>query len=72
MTEQEAFEKWWRDTNTVGMVTTAEAGWRAALEWARSQQEPIGVVGFDAVLWKNGVRPPENTPLFAAPVPPNS
>lgn len=37
MTEQEAFEAWWASTNTVGMVTTAEAGWHAALAWLRSQ-----------------------------------
>lgn len=41
---------------------------RAELD-ALKAQEPIGILGFDAVMWKEGVRPPENTRLFAAPQP---
>ena len=75
MTEQEAFEAWWASTNTVGMVTTAEAGWNAALAWLRSQGEPVGYTTQFAIKFGNFTTSPKNlwgdkgVPLFLDPQP---
>lgn len=41
MIEQEAFEKWKRARMRAGTQIREGEGWHAALEWARSQQEPV-------------------------------
>lgn len=54
MTEQEGFDKALveRCANTVTTPQDFQAGWQAALEWARSQQEPVQGGKFFALVDK--------------------
>lgn len=56
-----------------GLAVAEKFAERLFAEWSKA--EPIGILGFDAVMWKGGKLPPENTMLFDRPqpaIPPNN
>lgn len=67
MTEQEAFEAWF-DKRGVWPRLTYDEIWNAALEWARTQQEPVAFIGgTDGMLWQEQCDD-NDIPLYVAPI----
>ena len=67
MSEQEAFEQWRTNkylAKEFGALTLQDA-WQAALEWARSEQEPVACIGTNGeLMW---LKKPEV--LYSKPIP---
>lgn len=67
MTEQEAMRKAANEDSLLG-DRGFELGWNSALEWARTQQEPVAFIGgTDGMLWQEQCDD-NDIPLYVAPI----